>query len=246
LALVSGDVPSAIHCRFALVNYKDSSQNIFFDNNITRTVFLRDFVKNGNIKGGFGPIMISLCDLFEKKDNFFPEDKLRFVARIILKNHCVKPPQKRESLSFRRVYDSMMFNTDVTFQTSDGKKVPAHSYVLCAMSEFFSTYFYVKPIDGKNSKSRVIDAHNYHSDVIKDFIRFIYCEETFENLASAKGKEIELYYAANNYKLEKLQKICLNAIYENLDASNVLACLNFAKHFKLKNLLSCCVLIILA
>lgn len=232
-----------------LVNQKDPYKNICYNGLISRVAFLSDFMNNYQsvTKGTFGSKLICIKDLLKKKESFYPEGKLRFAAIIYSERFLEKSNfYKTKNLEdFKELYETME-NADVTFEAYDGVKVPAHSHVLCAKSNFFKSYF-ARISDEKDSESRVIDTHNYHSDVIKDFIRFIYCEETFDELKSAKGKEIGLYYAANKYKFHKLKKICLDAIYENLlnTSDNVLNYLKFAKKFDIKTLQSCCVLIIL-
>jgi hypothetical protein len=235
LSFVSGELPANIQCTISLVNNINSTRN----KSLTYTESRKHFLTL--IDWGF-PSFISHEDLFKKQDEYFPKDKLRFVAKLILKNDSKEIIPTRSLQGLKKLYENMK-RPDVTFFTSDEKEVEAHEVILCAMSDVFDAMFSHETTE---CESGVIDASDLHSDVVKDMVRFMYFDTSLVELESAKGKETELYYAAEKYRLEELKTICLNAIYAKLDESNVLEFMTFAETFNLKDLCSCCLLIILA
>jgi hypothetical protein len=239
LHFVSGDLPAKVHSSFSLVNHIDLklSKGCSYDN------LGKEFIAKNGLPMGLGCVsLISHKDLFESQADFFPHGKLTFVAKLIFKGCSKEVCPIRTTKGLEKIYDSMK-HSDVVFQTSDDEEVKAHKCVLCAMSDVFDAMFTHEMTE---RASGVIDASDLHSSVVKDLLRFMYCESTFKILENSEGKEVELYYAAEKYQLNELKKICLNAINGRLDAFNVLDFLNFADTFTIKSPFSCCLLIILA
>lgn len=239
LTFLSGDLPAKIQYTLGLINHIDSYQN----KNSSSTKQGEEFVDKDETPQGWGcKSIISHKDLLVKRKEYFPKDKLRFVAKIIFKNESKEVIPTRSSQRQQKLFESMK-HSDIVFKTFDEEEIKAHRLVLCTMSDVFDAMFSHETIE---RDSGIIDASDLHSDIVKDLIRFIYCEPTFRNLKTAMDKEIELYYAAEKYNLKELKIICLNEIYSKLDEFNVLEIVTFAKTFNLKDLFSCCLLIILA
>lgn len=243
LAYVSGDLPQNVSYSFTLVNYTNpikSCKNKFKDSG-------SNFI-DGNKKpkpGGLGASdIITHEKIIKDQGEYFPNGKLRFVAKIVFTYH--ESPLGIIPLAatiLKRSYDKMQ-HSDVNFRSSDKELIPAHKVTLCASSEVFEAMFTYEGTT--ENETGIIEASDLHSDIIKDMLRFIYCEAFFEKLENAENQEIALYNAAEKYQIEGLKNICVHSIYDRLDVENVIEVSEFAELFNLKQLLSCCTLIILA
>jgi BTB/POZ domain len=197
----------------------------------------KEFLETG---WGFKDI-ISHDELFKNQDFLFPQGKIRIIVKII----CIDPIIRvvtplTEAL--KKLYDTMK-HSNLFIKTSDKKDLKAHKSIICSRSEVFDRMF---SHDTKENQTSEIIADDLHSDVVKDLLRFIYCEAYFDKLESAVNLEIELYNAAEKYEIGELKAICLNTIFKRLDVGNVLTFAHFADLFNLEDLFSCCILIIYA
>lgn len=201
----------------------------------------RSLNKSGDtFKNGFGINIISHKQLFGNSEAYFITDRrLRFAAKIYLH----EDPAERTSLfteNWKSLYESMK-HSDVIIKSSDSKEIKAHKLVLAARSEFFDRMF---SSDMKENTTGVIEI-NKRSGVIKELLRFIYCEAYFNEFdASFDINDIEIYDDAECYQMDDLKKFCLKSIYKRLDAENVLEIASFAQLFKIEKLYSYCLLLI--
>lgn len=226
---------------FNLVNYLNHKKGIIH----LTTKAGKEFLNANNQPAGWGPSnFLTHKQLFEQKNDFFPDLKLRFLVKIIFtyENNLLDSTQPA-AIILKRTHENMK-NCDIKFLSSDGESIPAHIDILSASSDVFKAMFTHN--ESLENTTGIIYTSDLDSDIIKDLLRFIYCEAFFEKLENAEKQEIALYNAAEKYQIEKLKTICLNSIYERLDVDNVLEFTEFAELFDLKELSSCCLLIIIA
>jgi hypothetical protein len=240
LKYVSGILPVEVDYIFILVSYVSSINNK--KHHIIQTG--KYFVNADGKPTGWGPVnFITHEKLFKEQDEYFPDGKLRFVTKIVLSYKSDSSNLMKSSIILKNAYENMN-HSDVKFRASDNELIPAHKNILSASSDVFKAMF---SHDGTTeNETGIIESSDMNSEILKEMVRFIYCEAFFQKLESAKEQEIELYNAAEKYHLESLKKICLNSIYRRLDVINVLDFVEFAELFNLGELFSCCILIIFA
>lgn len=234
-------MPKEVIIRFTLVSYLDHKKSIRFRIDSKGNYFLNE---DGTPTGCGAPIVLSRKQLIEQQNDFFPNFKLRLLAKLIFwYDDKSLDSSQPAAIILKRTHENMR-NCDVKFKSSDGEFIPAHEHILIASSDVFNAMF--KHDGTTENTTRIIDTSDLHSDIIKDLLRFIYCEAFFEKLENAEKQEIALYNAAEKYQIEKLKTICLNSVYNRLNVGNVLEFTEFAELFDLKELKSCCLLIIIA
>lgn len=235
---ISGKLPSEIYVQFELVNHKDHTKNIVCECTGPGAKWVDAEGKHKSL----GYQIISHKDMLDNKDLYFPDGQLRFIIKLVLKSQPQSPTPYQFNINWQHLHDSMK-HSDIVFKTSDNKGVPAHKIVLIAQSEVFDAMFSHETTE---KETGVIDATDLHSDVVREMLRFIYCEAYFVKLKVAKGKESEVYYAAEKYQLEGLKKYCVESIQKNLNTENILENVVTADMFKLDELFSNCLLMIYA
>jgi hypothetical protein len=234
--MVSGKPPPKIQCQFEVVDRNKCKNNI--------KKFIVGNWERGEEKG-INMIMHTELNIHEV--DWFPNGEIRFIAKVVAKGRDGKLSEKYRSLDtvsdLRNLYQSMNFS-DIIIKTSDDKEFPAHKLILSTRSTVFEAMFQHKGMT--ESVSGVINAKDLHSDVVKEMLRFIYCEAYFNKLETATDQTIEVYYAAEKYNLKNLKTFCMKAIHEDLDSQNALKYLFFAETYGLSDLYRCCLLMIYA
>jgi speckle-type POZ protein len=228
-------LPAEVYYAFDLVNHRDETMNRVYK----FCKLSNEWTKN--ISWGFGN-MISHADLFKDESDWFPDGKLRFVAKIIAKTRThstISAPTE----CWKLLYETMK-HSNLIIRTSDKKELKAHKSVLCVRSDVFDRMF---SHDTKESRTGIIEIKDFHSDVVSEMLRFLYCEVYFNDVKELESQQtLQLYCAADKYQINELKTFCLNSIYNQLNASNVLEVAVFADLFDLKHLFSCCIFIIIA
>jgi speckle-type POZ protein len=107
---------------------------------------------------------------------------------------------------------------DFSLTCSDGEVLKCHKFMLAARSPVFRTML---SIDMKEAKEGFVEVPDFGSVVMKEVLRFIYCDEVEDIVDIASS----LIFAAEKYELEKLKKICIESMIENLSKENVIECL---------------------
>jgi hypothetical protein len=180
-------------------------------------------------------------DLTYRNKNFYRKGEFRIVMKIILRSNEI--PSEAPSSSTWKYLDETMILTDLTIITSCDEVLKAHKSILSARSDVFKAMF---TNNTKENQTGVIEMKATLSNVVKDFLSFIYCDTSSFRLKDAVGFETELYNVAEKYEIEDLKCICLEAIYEKLDEYYAMEFIEFAHKFDLEDLFSCCLLLIFA
>ena len=101
---------------------------------------------------------------------------------------------------------------------NEGKKViPAHKFVLSISSPVFSTMFYGKLAETRDS----IEISDCEYKSVLEVFRYMYSDEV--NLCGSNVMEI--LYLSKQYILPSLTEKCIHYLQDNLDASNVFSIL---------------------
>lgn len=138
---------------------------------------------------------------------------------------------------FEKMFDKNIL-TDFDLKTNDVEVLKVHKVVLAARSPVF----YAMLKNGyKELKQMYVDIKQYDSVVMKEVLRFMYCQKVrFIN------EEIthKLAFAADMYQVEDLKEACINQIIFTLSTDNVLKSLILADQLT-KNLYSECMELII-
>lgn len=103
---------------------------------------------------------------------------------------------------------------DFEIHANDGVSFKAHKVVLSARSPVF---YAMLTNDMQESRQNVANVLDFDSNVMREMLRFIYCNEV-EGLDEISR---ELIYAAEKYQLEKLKEICTDNIIASLEVKNI-------------------------
>ncbi|XP_051173211.1 speckle-type POZ protein B-like [Leptopilina boulardi] len=114
---------------------------------------------------------------------------------------------------------------DVTFKV-ENKVFTAHKMILSLRSPVFAAMFKSKMSEELTS---IVEIKDIESTIFQKMLRFIYTDE----VKYLKESAIQLYNAAEKYQLEKLKRMCINSLYENLSLKTVIETLKFAKKFSI-------------
>lgn len=129
--------------------------------------------------------------------------------------------------------------SDFEFKLKNNETLKAHKVVLCARSPVFYKMFTTYLQDAKKS---TVELPDINSITIKEFLRFIYCNEV-QNLEAVA---LELLFVAEKYQVEPLKQLCAKHIEAKLSEQNVLDVLVIADRMtNSKQLFRKCVSLIL-
>jgi speckle-type POZ protein len=103
---------------------------------------------------------------------------------------------------------------DFQLKCNDGEVLKLHKFILAARSPVF---FGMLTSDMKEAKEGIADVPDFDSTIMKEVLRFIYCNEV-EKLDEVAG---ELIVAADKYQLFQLTSICLENLAHKVTAENV-------------------------
>lgn len=146
--------------------------------------------------------------------------------------------EARMSSDYKVILNSGVLS-DFEFKLKNNESLKAHKVVLCARSPVFYKMFTTYMQDAKKSS---IDLPDINSNTIKEFLRFIYCNEV-QNLETVA---LELLFIAEKYQVEPLKQLCARHIETKLSEQNVLDVIVIADRMtNSKQLLRKCVSLIL-
>jgi hypothetical protein len=109
------------------------------------------------------------------------------------------------------MFDQQLF-TDLKIETSDGLTLKAHKAIVATRAPGFFR------IAKKNLRAAKLQIPEFDSTVIKEVLRFMYCNEV-ENL---RDFALKLIVAADQYQMHDLKKVCINSIMTELTTENVI------------------------
>lgn len=127
--------------------------------------------------------------------------------------------------------------SDFKINSGDDKTLVAHKVVLAARSPVFYAMLTNDLIEAKES---VVNVPDFDSKVMKEVLRFIYCN-TVEGLT---GTAPDLIYAAEKYQIEDLKNICIETLTATVTVSNVLKSLVIADQVDSEALFNKCLKVI--
>jgi speckle-type POZ protein len=104
---------------------------------------------------------------------------------------------------------------DFKLKTNDNEVLNAHKFILAARSPVF---YGMMTQEMKEAKEGIADVPDFDSKIMREVLRFIYCNEV-EDLNEVAG---DLIVAADKYQIDKLVEICIQNIIESLSTENVL------------------------
>lgn len=178
-----------------------------------------------NLKGkeyGF-PDFISHDTLFDDYESLIIGDSLTFfcdLSLVLIDDDYMSTSQVFVA-NFEKMFENE-FLADFEFRTNDGKSFKAHKFILAARSPVI---YSMLNTDMKESKENSLDIEDCDSVVLKEFLRFIYCQQ----LQATDEKIIhQLTYAAEKYGIEDLKVACIQNITLALSIKNVLKSLIIA------------------
>ena len=105
--------------------------------------------------------------------------------------------------------------TDFELRCRDGDILKCHKFVLVSRSPVFHAML---SNDMKEAKQGFAEVPDFDSDVMKEVLRYMYCNNIEENEDSYES----LIFAAEKYQLAKLTDICIDHMIRILSLVNVL------------------------
>lgn len=176
-------------------------------------------------------------DLFSPNSTLLNNGSLTFACKISIKvgdiinqtnqhSEYLDQPieEKVENDTFTKhmkemLYNAKEFNSDVTLNCTDGK-VPAHSAILTARSEFFKAMF-THPM--KENLSRQIEMKEVPKSLCLNLLEFVYTGKVETNKMNLK-----LLAAADQYALLDLKDLCSKHLMRHISVENCLQTLVIA------------------
>jgi speckle-type POZ protein len=103
---------------------------------------------------------------------------------------------------------------DFKLKASDSEVLYAHKFILAARSPVF---YGMVTSEMKEANEGVVDVPDFDLMIMKEVLRFIYCNEVekLEEIAE------DLIVAADNYKLEHLKSMCIESLAPKVTHDNV-------------------------
>lgn len=151
-----------------------------------------------------------------------------------INNNIQKPLlQKNDDLlnQIGNFHDDETFK-DITFKVKT-QKIKAHKMMLTLRSPVFAARFKNKVYEEQTSNDEIKDIK---PAIFQKMLQFIYTDKV-ENL---KEFSIELYYAAEKFQLEKLKRLCINSLRENLSIETIIKTFEFTEIFRIADLKQQC------
>jgi hypothetical protein len=138
-----------------------------------------------------------------------------------------------------RTYERMLFSenySDVTFECSDGEKVPAHQVVLAAASTYLKMKFEQDSwSEGDNGTWKT----KHPSNLVQAFLTLVYTG-TIDDAFSKPGDPLELLELASEFHTRPMTFIAVNACIRSINNSNLKATMEAAHRHEISKLLKSC------
>ncbi|XP_064553834.1 protein roadkill-like [Drosophila montana] len=163
---------------------------------------------------------IYCCELFDKTNNYLPNDKLSIFCEILLltdtvctcsRTQTINVPDFKISESFGKLFNNPKFS-DVKIVTK-GMEIYAHKNILAARSPVFEAMF--SSATEENQRG-VVTIDDMDPEVQIEMLRFIYTDHApnLEMMAS------DLLAASEKYFFEKLKAMCEKSLVATLSIEN--------------------------
>lgn len=129
------------------------------------------------------------------------------------------------SSAFERQFQKQEFS-DVKIVACCGRELPAHKFVLAALSPVFSAMFTNDMIE-KNDNSVVVKDLDY--DSLREMLRFMYTGNV-ENLAKLSGG---ILAAQEKYQIDGLKELCEEYFFQNINVENAVEIIALSIRFNI-------------
>jgi protein-L-isoaspartate(D-aspartate) O-methyltransferase len=123
--------------------------------------------------------------------------------------------------------------SDIAFIV-EGKRVPAHKFILVARSAHFRAMFTTGMRESKESE---ITIPNCSLPTFLLILRFLYAGDV---AAVNEVNAVEVLEAANYFKCDRLKAVCEDILHRHLDVESAASLLQIADRFDARQLKSCC------
>lgn len=118
---------------------------------------------------------------------------------------------------------------DVTIKTKDGREIKAHNFILSRL-EHFDKMMNVHKM--KESREEVIHIEDFDYDLVKEMIRYLYCDE----IPKIKEMALDLLVAGDKYNIQGLVDDCTDHLMQNFTLENFAEILILADKLNMKML----------
>lgn len=204
----------------------------------------------GDPNGGFGfPKIVCMDEVYNNRALYYPDGKMHVLAGIKYFVPCPEmlqiddesssadgPSSPKKRRIIKELIDSMIvFSRDIILKLSDGSELRAFVSKLTEHSTVFADLLSPKNLEKLNG---VLEVSGISRKVMIALLHFVYCGE----VEDVDDISMELFKAACDFKIEKLQEICTKSIIEtDLDYDNVIEVLKLADaHQNAKMFVGCC------
>ena len=167
--------------------------------------------------------------LFDRKEEFFPQEKLTIRCKMFLDKtklyfDKIRNGKIEEFDDFGMLYQNKKLS-DVTMLLENGeKKLTAHKYILAKKSSVFAAMFQHDMLENRNNEVRISDIS---TGAIEDMLHFIYTDFAVHAEVS---DQLEVLKAADKYAINDLKKISEDRIKQKITIDNCLNILEAADH----------------
>ena len=183
--------------------------------------------------------LLETSELFNKAKGFLPDGKLTILCEI--KVHAIdkyvhinagSAPKCDLSQHLGSLLETATLS-DVTLAVGD-KEFKAHKNILSARSPVFRAMFQHDTKEHKENRAQISDCD---PDTVEEMLQFIYTGEA----PRLKEMTHSLFVIADKYQLERLKKMCEQALWEKLDVQNAVDTLLLAITHDLVELKRSCI-----
>uniref|UniRef100_A0A0N5CEC9 BTB domain-containing protein n=1 Tax=Strongyloides papillosus TaxID=174720 RepID=A0A0N5CEC9_STREA len=130
--------------------------------------------------------------------------------------------QSKLSLDYSKMFESQLF-TDCIVKVED-TEIKVHKAVLANRSPVFHDVFNSM---SKNLQTNVVEIKNFHVDVVKKMLRYIYTDD----ISDIKNMASEILAIATEYRLDGLREVAVRHLCRNLNIGNICERLLLAETF---------------
>ena len=208
------------------IQIKDQLCRILFQHG---PLFPQSWDKIERGKGRGYPEFIRRGKLFADRQVYIENDTLRIACQVEVQEG---PRSKVLEIQIQQDLLKMLESTefsDITIKCQ-GKEFYCSKAVLGARSEVFKTMFLT---DMKESRTGIIEIEDVSPEALKEVLIFLYTDMTYQY---KENTAIEVLEVADLYRLNRLKRMCEEAMMANLSKENVPKLWSVAKKYSLLDL----------
>ena len=184
-------------------------------------------IKRG--KGIGDPNFIEREDLFDGRKGYIENDTLRIACQVEVKEG---PKSKVPAIQIQQDLMKMLESTELSDVTikCQGKEFYCSKAVLGARSEVSKSMF---TTGMKESRTGIVEIEDVSPEALKEVLMFLYTDMTYQ---FKENTAIEVLEVADMYCLNRLKRMCEEAMIANLSKENVTKFWPAAKKYSLLDL----------